>query len=159
MTAELGRQVIRCDGRLELQALPGLPLVGAGDDLAALLAAGLLRASIALRDGDILVVVSKVVSRAEGRFVDLTTVEPSDRARALALETGKDARLCELILGESLGISRSAPGALLVRHAPAAVADAFCASRLGGDWGNAYGTLPPSLDFASIIERVTPKIA
>jgi putative acyl-CoA dehydrogenase len=50
-------------------------------------------------------------------------------------------------------------GALLVRHAPAAVADAFCASRLGGDWGNAYGTLPPSLDFASIIERVTPKIA
>jgi putative acyl-CoA dehydrogenase len=49
-------------------------------------------------------------------------------------------------------------GALLVRHAPAAVADAFCASRLGGDWGNAYGTLPASLDFASIIERVTPKI-
>jgi putative acyl-CoA dehydrogenase len=50
-------------------------------------------------------------------------------------------------------------GALLVRHAPPAVADAFCASRLGGDWGNAYGTLPPSLDFASIIERVTPKIS
>ena len=49
-------------------------------------------------------------------------------------------------------------GALLVRHAPPAVADAFCASRLGGDWGNAYGTLPASLDFASIIERVTPKI-
>jgi putative acyl-CoA dehydrogenase len=50
-------------------------------------------------------------------------------------------------------------GALLVRHAPPAVADAFCASRLGGDWGNAYGTLPPSVDFASIIERVTPKIS
>jgi putative acyl-CoA dehydrogenase len=50
-------------------------------------------------------------------------------------------------------------GALLVRHAPPAVADAFCASRLGGDWGNAYGTLPPSVDFASIVERVTPKIA
>jgi putative acyl-CoA dehydrogenase len=49
-------------------------------------------------------------------------------------------------------------GALLVRHAPAAVADAFCASRLGRDWGNVYGTLPASLDFASIIERVTPKI-
>ena len=50
-------------------------------------------------------------------------------------------------------------GALLARHAPPAVADAFCASRLGGDWGNVYGTLPSSLDFASIIERVTPKIA
>ena len=50
-------------------------------------------------------------------------------------------------------------GSLLVRHAPAAVADAFCASRLGGDWGNAYGTLPPSADFTSIIGRVTPKVA
>jgi putative acyl-CoA dehydrogenase len=50
-------------------------------------------------------------------------------------------------------------GSLLVRHAPAAVADAFCASRLGRDWGNAYGTLPPSLDFTSIIERVTPTVA
>ena len=48
-------------------------------------------------------------------------------------------------------------GALLVRHAPAAVADAFCASRLGGDWGYAYGTLPSPGNFASIIERVTPK--
>jgi putative acyl-CoA dehydrogenase len=57
------------------------------------------------------------------------------------------------------GIALCLQGALLVRHAPAAVADAFCASRLGGDWGNVYGTLPPSLDFASIIERVTPKIA
>jgi putative acyl-CoA dehydrogenase len=50
-------------------------------------------------------------------------------------------------------------GALLVRHAPPAVADAFCASRLGGDWGHAYGTLPATLDFGSIIERARPKIA
>jgi putative acyl-CoA dehydrogenase len=48
-------------------------------------------------------------------------------------------------------------GALLVQHAPPAVADAFCASRLGGDWGHAYGTLPSSVDFAPIIERATPK--
>lgn len=107
---------IRCDGRLELTALPGLPLVGAGDDLAALVAEGLARASITLRDGDVLVVASKVVSRTEGRFVDLTTVTPSERAVAAAAETGKDARLCELILGESQGVSRSAPGALVVRH-------------------------------------------
>jgi coenzyme F420-0:L-glutamate ligase/coenzyme F420-1:gamma-L-glutamate ligase len=107
---------IRCDGRLELLALPGLPLICAGDDLAALLAEGLRRASVELRDGDVLVVVSKVVSRAEGRFVDLTTVEPSDRARAAALETGKDARLCELILRESQQVSRAGPGALVVRH-------------------------------------------
>jgi coenzyme F420-0:L-glutamate ligase/coenzyme F420-1:gamma-L-glutamate ligase len=107
---------IRCDGRLEVTALPGLPIVGAGDDLAALVAEGLRRASISLADGDVLVLASKVVSRAEGRFVDLTTVEPGERARAFALATGKDARLCELILGESQQVSRSAPGALVVRH-------------------------------------------
>lgn len=119
MTAELGGPAptgIRCDGRLELQALPGLPVVGAGDDLVAILAEGLRRAGVELRDGDVLVLVSKVVSRAEGRFVDLTTVEPSDRARAVALETGKDARLCELILRESQHVSRVGPGALVVRH-------------------------------------------
>ena len=49
-------------------------------------------------------------------------------------------------------------GSLLVRHAPAAVADAFCASRLAGDWGAAFGTLPPGTDFASIIARARPSV-
>jgi putative acyl-CoA dehydrogenase len=48
-------------------------------------------------------------------------------------------------------------GSLLVRHAPAAVADAFCASRLGGDGGRAFGTLPPSTDFDAILERAWPR--
>ncbi|MEV5985324.1 acyl-CoA dehydrogenase family protein [Streptomyces sp. NPDC052051] len=47
-------------------------------------------------------------------------------------------------------------GSLLVRHAPSAVADAFCASRLGGDWGGAFGTLPHTLDLASVVERARP---
>jgi coenzyme F420-0:L-glutamate ligase/coenzyme F420-1:gamma-L-glutamate ligase len=109
-------QGIGCGGRLEIVALPGLPIVQAGADLAALVADGLARAGIALADGDVLVIVSKVVSRAEGRFVDLTTVTPTDRARAAAHQTGKDARLCELILSESESVSRSGPGALVVRH-------------------------------------------
>jgi putative acyl-CoA dehydrogenase len=50
-------------------------------------------------------------------------------------------------------------GSLLVRYAPPAVADAFCASRLGGDWGAAFGTLPPSVDTGAIVERATPKVA
>jgi len=49
-------------------------------------------------------------------------------------------------------------GALLVRSGHPAVADAFCASRLGGDWGSAYGTLPAGVDTAAIIERATPKV-
>jgi putative acyl-CoA dehydrogenase len=49
---------------------------------------------------------------------------------------------------------------LLVRHGHSAVADAFCASRLGDDWGHAYGTLPSGVDLAAaVIERATPKIA
>ena len=49
-------------------------------------------------------------------------------------------------------------GSLLVRHGHPAVADAFCSSRLGGDWGTAFGTLSPGLDLGTIIERATPKI-
>ncbi len=49
-------------------------------------------------------------------------------------------------------------GALLVRHAPAAVADAFCASRLAGDWGAAFGTLPAGLAFAAIVDRARPRL-
>jgi putative acyl-CoA dehydrogenase len=50
-------------------------------------------------------------------------------------------------------------GSLLVRHSPPAVADAFCASRLGGDWGSAFGTLPAGVDTRAIVERATPKVA
>ena len=48
-------------------------------------------------------------------------------------------------------------GSLLVRHGDPAVADAFCASRLGGDWGRAFGTLPAGVDFKRIIDRHTPQ--
>ena len=50
-------------------------------------------------------------------------------------------------------------GSLLVRGAPPAVADAFCASRLAGDWGSAFGTLPAGTDFDAIIARHTPVAA
>jgi putative acyl-CoA dehydrogenase len=50
-------------------------------------------------------------------------------------------------------------GSLLVRSAPPYVADAFCASRLGGDWGHSFGTLPPGVDTAAIVDRATPKVA
>jgi putative acyl-CoA dehydrogenase len=56
------------------------------------------------------------------------------------------------------GLALVLQASLLVRHGHPAVADAFCATRLGGDWGHAYGTLPPGLDLGAIIERATPKI-
>ena len=108
--------MIACADKLEVLALPGVPLVGRGDDLAALALAALDRARVTLADGDVLVVTSKVVSRAEGRFVALPSVEPSPRALALGGETGKDARMVELILRESTGVSRVARDVLVVRH-------------------------------------------
>lgn len=102
--------------RLEAVALPGLPLVRPGDDLAALIAGGLQRAGLRPRSGDVLVVAQKVVSKAEGRLVDLATVEPSARALDLAAEVGKDARLVEVILRESKRVVRHRPGLLIVEH-------------------------------------------
>src|SRR4051794_3340303 len=95
-----------CAERLTLQAIPGLPVVAPGDDLGALVATALSSAGVEPTAGDVLVVTSKVLSRAEGRFVDLSTVQPSARAVELAPQVGKDPRLVELILAESLSVSR-----------------------------------------------------
>ncbi len=102
--------------QLSLIGLPGIPSVQPGDDLARLILAGLEAARLTLEAGDILVVTSKLVSKAEGRFVDLRTVTASDRAQEVAGITHKDPRLVELILRESTGISRMRGEVLIVRH-------------------------------------------
>ena len=101
---------------LTLTALPGFPLVAPGDDLATLLAAALRRAAIAPEDGDILVVAQKVVSKAEGRIVDLGSVTPSPRAILLAQEVAKDPRLVEIVLSESSEVIRHRKDVLIVAH-------------------------------------------
>ena len=101
---------------LELRALPGVPRVAPGDDLGAIVLEALARAALRLAEGDVVVVTSKLISRAEGRFCDLSTVTPTDEARAIATETGHDPRLVALILGEASAISRKARGVLVVRH-------------------------------------------
>jgi len=102
--------------KLELFAVPDLPLIKEGDDLAALIFQGLSRAGIALRDGDVLALAQKIVSKAEGRGVALASVTPSERALALAEEVQKDPRLVELILSESVRVVRSRPNVLIVEH-------------------------------------------
>ncbi len=101
---------------LTLTALGGIPLVKPGDDLAALLAASLRRARIAPEDGDIVVVAQKVVSKAEGRIVDLGGIKPSARAAGLAREVNKDPRLVEIILSESSEVIRHRKDVLIVAH-------------------------------------------
>lgn len=102
--------------QLSLAALPNMPLVRPGDDLAALIVASLHEAEIALDAHDVLVVTSKLVSKAEGRFFDLNAVTPSARAAEIAAQTGKDPRLVELILRESSAVSRLRADVLIVRH-------------------------------------------
>jgi len=101
---------------VEIIPLQGLPLVGAGDDLIELMASALERNDVASRAGDVLVVAQKIVSKAEGRFVDLATVEPSAKAVELAALVDKDPRLVEIILSESVRTVRARRGVLIVEH-------------------------------------------
>ena len=99
-----------------MTALVGLPLIKAGDDLGDLLIASLRRTQIELQNKDVLVLAQKIVSKAEGRIVDLKTVMPSARALSLAAEVNKDARLVEIILSESQEIVRQRRDVLIVVH-------------------------------------------
>lgn len=102
--------------RLEIVAIPGLPMIGAGDDLAMLIASACLEADIALQNDDVLVVAQKIVSKSEGRLVALDSVTPGAEARALAAATGKDAAVVELILRESVAVLRHTTDLIIVEH-------------------------------------------
>ena len=101
---------------LEVIALKGLPLIGAGDNLAERIASALERNGVAPRAKDVLVVAQKIVSKAEARIVDLATVKPSAKALTLAAEVDKDPRLVEVILSELVRVVRARPGVLIVEH-------------------------------------------
>src|SRR5215468_4064101 len=101
---------------VEILAVPGIPLVCKDDDLVALIVEGLARGGIVPRGGDVFVLTQKIVSKAEGRTVDLATVEPSAEAIELAGNVQKDPRLVELILSESVRVVRARPGILIVEH-------------------------------------------
>jgi coenzyme F420-0:L-glutamate ligase/coenzyme F420-1:gamma-L-glutamate ligase len=96
--------------------LAGIPLVQPGDDIAGLILHGLKASGLALQSGDIVVIAQKIVSKAEGRLVDLREVTPSKRAVQLAAEVNKDARLVELILSESTEVVRHRKDVLVVAH-------------------------------------------
>ncbi len=99
--------------QLTLTALRDIPEVAPGDDLVALICAALEGANLTLEEGDVIAVTQKIVSKAEGCLVDLTTVEPSEQALALAAELDKDPRHIEVILRESRGIIRRQRGVLI----------------------------------------------
>ncbi len=101
---------------LTLTPLPDIPMVCPGDDLAEIVLNSLRSAQITLRDGDILILAQKIVSKAEGRMVNLKTIIPSEKAANMAMRSQKDPRLVEVILRESNAILRVRPGTIIVEH-------------------------------------------
>jgi coenzyme F420-0:L-glutamate ligase/coenzyme F420-1:gamma-L-glutamate ligase len=124
---------------LTLMPLEGLPLVNPGDDLAALIIKTLEKQAITLQDGDVLVIAQKIVSKAEDRLVNLTTVSPSEAALNYARIAEKDPRMVELILSESREVVRVRKGLIIVEHKLGFI----CAnagidhSNVSGPWGEA----------------------
>jgi coenzyme F420-0:L-glutamate ligase/coenzyme F420-1:gamma-L-glutamate ligase len=101
---------------LEIFAVPGVPMVQAGDDLASLIADCVVAGGTPLRDGDVVVVAQKIVSKAEGRTVDLATVTPTAEAIALAAKVEKDPRIVQVVLSESVRVVRSRPNLMIMQH-------------------------------------------
>ena len=131
--------------RIELIGLDGIPEIGPGDDLAALIAEA--SSDIGLTDADVLVVTQKVVSKAEGRLVELASVQPSDFARSWASRWGKDPRQVELVLRESASIVRMGPGGLIIsrtRHGLVCANAGVDVSNVGG--GEVAALLPQDPD-------------
>jgi coenzyme F420-0:L-glutamate ligase/coenzyme F420-1:gamma-L-glutamate ligase len=102
--------------QLTITALRGVPMVQSGDDLAAITLAAYRETGLVPEDGDVLVLAQKIVSKAEGRVVDVARVEPSAQAVALAAEVEKDPRLVQVILSESRRIVRHRPNLMIAEH-------------------------------------------
>lgn len=96
--------------------LRGMPSIQPGDDIAELVWNAAKETGISLRNGDILVLAQKIVSKAEGAFVRLSSIEPGEKAIALATLSDKDPRLMQVVLDESAEVVRAKPGVVITEH-------------------------------------------
>ncbi len=99
-----------------LWALEGFPEITTGAELPEIIVQSLRANALSPADGDVLVVAQKVVSKAEGRVVDLREVRPTPAAEVLARETGKDPRFVEVVLQEARTINRHRTGLIIAEH-------------------------------------------
>src|SRR5436305_3325372 len=114
MTTSVSRRIM--PAQLNIIGLTGVPMVQPGDDLAAMTLAAYAATGIAPEDRDVIVVAQKIVSKSEGRIVEVARVTPSEPAIALAAETGKDPRFVEIVLSESRRIVRHRPNLIVTEH-------------------------------------------
>ena len=120
--------------RVEVIGVTGLPIIREGDDLASMIVDAARAQGTELMDGDIVVLSHVIVSRAEGRTVDLKDVEPSPIAERFAELTMKDPRLVEVVLGDSRAVRRMAPGVLITE-----TRQGFVCANAGVDKSNVPG--------------------
>jgi coenzyme F420-0:L-glutamate ligase/coenzyme F420-1:gamma-L-glutamate ligase len=144
------------DVRVEILALAGLPEIQAGDDLAAMLndAISATPGIAPLRDGDVLVVTQKVVSKAEGAIVDLSTVTPRPEAAEFARRWDRDARQVEVVLREARRVVRMERGVLITEtpHGFVCANGGVDASNVGPASGSLVTLLPHDPDASA--ERI-----
>jgi coenzyme F420-0:L-glutamate ligase/coenzyme F420-1:gamma-L-glutamate ligase len=125
---------------LSLIAVRDLPMIQSGDNLGTLIEAAIVDGGGTLTAHDVIVVASTIVSKAEGRVRSLRQVVPSARAVELAERTRKDPRLVQLVIDESVAVSRAVPGVLIVRHRLG-----FVSANAGIDLSNVDGTSDSAL--------------
>jgi coenzyme F420-0:L-glutamate ligase/coenzyme F420-1:gamma-L-glutamate ligase len=131
---------------LSLTPLSGIPLIRQGDNLADIIVNTLPENNIALDDHDILVLAQKIVSKAEGRVVNLANVTASQPAIELASQTEKDARFVELVLQESNQVLRTRPGTIIVEHKLG-----FVCANAGIDHSNVAGVGSPAEEWVLLL--------
>jgi coenzyme F420-0:L-glutamate ligase/coenzyme F420-1:gamma-L-glutamate ligase len=136
--------------RLEVLALEGIPEVAAGDDLESMIVAALRSTPGALpaRPDDVLVVTQKVVSKAEGAFVDLETIEPRPEAVAFAERWDRDARQVEVVLRQARRVVRMDNGVVITEtpHGFVCANGGIDASNVGPATGSIVTLLPVDPD-------------
>jgi coenzyme F420-0:L-glutamate ligase/coenzyme F420-1:gamma-L-glutamate ligase len=137
------------DGRVEVIALDGIPEVSTGDDLGGLIGDAIERSgALPLRVDDVLVVTQKVVSKAEGAIVDLTTVDPRPEAIEFATRWDRDPRQVEVVLREARRVVRQANGVLITEtpHGFVCANGGVDASNVGPGSGQVVTLLPRDPD-------------
>jgi len=127
---------------IRIIGLEGFPLVKAGDDLVKMIVETAAKSAVSIEDGDIVVVAQKVLSKAEGRVVKLSDVEPSDEAEKTAKVVSKDPRFVDLILKEAKKVLKCSPDALIVENAKGLVCINAAIDKSNVSGMDAYALLP-----------------
>lgn len=127
---------------ISLFVIPGLPEIRKGHNLAKLIALAARRAKITFRDGDVLVVAQKIISKAEGRIVQLSKVQPSQRASDLAKKLSEEPRFIDVVLRESSRIVRADRVLIVETH------HGFVCANAGVDHSNVRGR-----DFVTLLPK------